>query len=529
MSDVSDIQVSVIVPAYNAEGTLDETLASLQSQRFRCWEAIIVNDGSTDGTATVAARWAKQDGRMRLLSQRNSGHSAARNTGIRAARYDWLLFLDADDWLAPEYLERMTHVLAADPQLDAVVCGSVRVTPSGKLGRPALFEPSFGNRLFAAFAQDCPFAIHSCLVRHSVVKAVGGFDPNLRACGDWDFWQRVARAGPRLSVVREVLAFYRVRPGSVSTNAERFLSDGMTVIRRGHARDPRVPAPHPEYANGLPSDGLPEALFRHALWPASLVLARGGDARPLLRLLAEERAPSLDPFRVASRLFQYVPIAAGRSREDWPELWPVVKEQLGAFLVELEAQSGAVELGQRSMAQLEWLILNSADLKRPFTIGATYSVHIDVDRPIADVAVPDAEKWLHCVVEAAGQYVGSIQLEILGRVVTGMAIADAITTNFAWSLLCKRFRVSWPRNSRLGQCLCLLRRPRLLGLLLRLVLGMRSVRMDLQPAYAESPFRRGRVKEFVWAAARRMVRVNGLVTAAQCGESTQTTTAQIDP
>src|SRR2546423_3757367 len=101
------MQFSVIVPAYNAETTLADTLASLHDQTFPDWEAIIVDDGSTDRTAEIAASWAGQDNRFRLVRQANGGESAARNTGISAAQHNWLLFLDADDWVSRQYLQRM--------------------------------------------------------------------------------------------------------------------------------------------------------------------------------------------------------------------------------------------------------------------------------------------------------------------------------------------------------------------------------------------------------------------------------------
>src|SRR5687767_6379658 len=93
--------VSVVVPAYNAAATLAEALRSLVGQTFPRWEAIVVDDGSSDGTADVAAQFAEMDTRFRVIRQANQGEAGARNAGIEAARFDWLLFLDADDWMAP--------------------------------------------------------------------------------------------------------------------------------------------------------------------------------------------------------------------------------------------------------------------------------------------------------------------------------------------------------------------------------------------------------------------------------------------
>src|SRR3989304_8511405 len=117
------MNVSVIIPAHNAANTLTETLESLCAQTFKNWEVIVVDNGSNDGTQAIAATFAEKDHRIRVVSEPQKGVCIARNAGIRMSRFDWLLFLDADDWLLPQHLERMTSVLAADPNLGGVYCG----------------------------------------------------------------------------------------------------------------------------------------------------------------------------------------------------------------------------------------------------------------------------------------------------------------------------------------------------------------------------------------------------------------------
>ncbi|HYO82165.1 MAG TPA: glycosyltransferase family 2 protein, partial [Bryobacteraceae bacterium] len=99
--------VSVIIPARNSEATLARTLDSLRAQSIEHWEAIVVNDGSSDGTPAIAREYAERDGRIRVITGAGKGVSAARNCGIAAARCDWLVFLDADDELRPDYLLEM--------------------------------------------------------------------------------------------------------------------------------------------------------------------------------------------------------------------------------------------------------------------------------------------------------------------------------------------------------------------------------------------------------------------------------------
>jgi glycosyltransferase involved in cell wall biosynthesis len=105
--------VSAIIPARDAEATLGQTLDSLLAQTVPDWEAVVVDDGSVDGTAEVALAYAARDPRVRLLRARAGGAAAARNAGLALARGRRLLFLDADDWVAPAHLERLLGALAA--------------------------------------------------------------------------------------------------------------------------------------------------------------------------------------------------------------------------------------------------------------------------------------------------------------------------------------------------------------------------------------------------------------------------------
>ena len=178
------LNVSVIIPAYNAAETISDTLNSLLAQTWPDWEAIVVDDGSTDATGEIVRGFAERDARFRVITQCNGGESAARNSGIALARYDWLLFLDADDWISPRHLERMTNELISDPELDAVHCGYARVASDGTLVVEK-YPPPTGD-LFSTLARRAAFPVHACIVRRSLVEEVGRFDISLRTSPDWD-------------------------------------------------------------------------------------------------------------------------------------------------------------------------------------------------------------------------------------------------------------------------------------------------------------------------------------------------------
>ena len=112
--------VSVIVPAFNAETVLAEALLSVQNQTYPHYEIIVVDDGSTDRTRQIAARFAGSDPRIRFFEQANAGSAAARNTALRHARGEWIAFLDADDTWLPAKLERVKSFSASDASTSAL-------------------------------------------------------------------------------------------------------------------------------------------------------------------------------------------------------------------------------------------------------------------------------------------------------------------------------------------------------------------------------------------------------------------------
>jgi len=107
--------VSIVIPAYNSGETIGRTLNSLRAQQHARWEAIVVDDGSSDKTADIVAEVARGDRRIHLIKQPNAGAGAARNTGLAHAQGEWIIFLDADDTLSAGHLSRMLRAVRDDP------------------------------------------------------------------------------------------------------------------------------------------------------------------------------------------------------------------------------------------------------------------------------------------------------------------------------------------------------------------------------------------------------------------------------
>jgi hypothetical protein len=366
--------VSIIVPAFNAAATIAETLRSICAQTWTQWEAIVVDDGSTDETSAVVAEFVGREPRISLLRQDNGGEASARNTGLARATRDWLLFLDADDWISPVHLERMMSALAAHPELGAVHCASVRVAGDGTFVSDN-YEPPDGD-LFPTLARRAAFPIHACIVRRSIVVEAGRFDPSLRTSPDWDLWQRVARMGTRFGAVREVLAYYRMRPQSASLDGARLFADGLRVLKQGHAPDPRVSRPHPDHAQGAPPEGVLSQQYYLLCWCAGLMIGAGQSGVSILSTVRDQPYANLYADAVARCLFESVPLPTCRTPASWDALWPSAKALIAEFLPALEAQSQTAGLAASALTELKTLIGRSS--------AASGSIFTELERAVVE-------------------------------------------------------------------------------------------------------------------------------------------------
>jgi peptidoglycan/xylan/chitin deacetylase (PgdA/CDA1 family)/glycosyltransferase involved in cell wall biosynthesis/2-polyprenyl-3-methyl-5-hydroxy-6-metoxy-1,4-benzoquinol methylase len=321
--------VSVIIPAFNAAQTIDKALHSLDRQGRVAWEAIVVDDGSTDDTGEIVRRRMKREPRLRLIRQAQSGVSAARNAGVAAAYGEWLCFLDADDWLAPRAFGRLLALARHDPEASVLVGGATRVGERGEVwdwDSRDLTDP------FAVLSTHCSIAIHSALVRRSAVRDLGGFDEELKSSEDWDLWQRLARAGRRFAQTRKRVAFYRARPGSLSRDLPRAAHAGLAVMRRGHAPDPRVQRPLARHRDGAPADDLPTHEFYYLLWCAARDIATGGDGLATAAPLRDGRDVDFSPSAIGGLMASGIADALACRLDRLGPYWERFEPKLAALL-----------------------------------------------------------------------------------------------------------------------------------------------------------------------------------------------------
>jgi glycosyltransferase involved in cell wall biosynthesis len=205
------MHIGVIIPAFNVAPWLRDAIRSVLSQTNRDWTLVVVDDGSTDATADIAT--AFPDPRICLIRQPNRGVSAARNSGLAAVAADAVLFLDADDWLAPNALAILSDTLADCPWAVAAVSGYARITSGGATRHEA--PPSTVALLPRLLVRNLFANGGHILIRREAIDAAGGFNTALSYGEDWEYWTRLALQGEFVSIrTPDPLLFVRERAGS---------------------------------------------------------------------------------------------------------------------------------------------------------------------------------------------------------------------------------------------------------------------------------------------------------------------------
>lgn len=227
--------VSVVIPVYNGRRFVADAIASVSEQTHPAVECIVVDDGSTDGTAAVVAATGAS---VICIRQANQGVSAARNAGAARARGELLAFLDADDLWLPDKLAAQVAELDRGryPMVTCaaeVVDAKLHPTGSSTMSLPAS-QPLLGMVLFGtASTVSCS---STALLTRAAFDRLGGFDPELGMSADWDFLARFLLAYGGVSYVSQPLIKYRLHDSNMSRGLERMESDMVRAYRKLFAR-----------------------------------------------------------------------------------------------------------------------------------------------------------------------------------------------------------------------------------------------------------------------------------------------------
>lgn len=227
--------ISVIIPAYNAEKTIKETIESVLNQTFSDFELIVVNDGSQDSTSEIASRIS--DPRLKVFSYPNSGASVSRNRGFEHAVGELIAFLDADDLWSSDKLEAQLAALEANPQADIAYSWTDCIDESGQFLRRGGHITVNGDALEKLLMMDILENGSTPLIRRQALTEVGGFDESLQAGQDWDLYLRLAADHYFVAVPRSQV-FYRISSNSLSANVRKLESACLYVLDRAYSKAP---------------------------------------------------------------------------------------------------------------------------------------------------------------------------------------------------------------------------------------------------------------------------------------------------
>lgn len=403
--------VSIIIPAFDAEDTLARTLGSVRDQFLTDWECIVIDDGSSDDTARVASELATLDPRLSVLRQENAGVSAARNAGIARARGTWVHFLDADDTISPAHLAALVRTAGQHEKADLIYCDWRHVGADGAPGYRHHVDVTIDP--FGAFARNCAFPVHAAITRTEALRAVGGYDPALRMCEDWDLWQRLARTGFVFRKSTDALAEYLLVAGSASANHLGFLAGATTVISRGHATDPRLRGD--TLAPPAPAEELPNRLTAMAFWLAGRAIGAGQDAAALLAAASFPLDLRFDAATAAAMLMDGFAAGSGKPSPDWAALWPDLRPVFLSLLERIEPAFAMPDFVRLTLREAERKMIQTTKAVEA-DIGATALRRFDRDAPASDLVPAPGIDRLAGYCGTPGAMLGRFEIPVTGRI-----------------------------------------------------------------------------------------------------------------
>ena len=237
--------VSIVIPLYNSENFIRETISSVLQQTYANWELMVVDDVSSDGGPEIVAEFSKIDSRIQLFkaSKNYGGPAGPRNLGIRKAKGEFVAFLDSDDLWLPQKLALQVKFMLENPDIDVVGTNAV-IIPQGSSNALLMFK---NKRLTYSDLLRAPLGLlgktyiinSSVLMRRSAIEAIGEIDesPSLIASEDYDYWLRVLQCREAsIAILRASLVKYRIHPNNLTGLSDRSARsfDRLKLIYQKH-------------------------------------------------------------------------------------------------------------------------------------------------------------------------------------------------------------------------------------------------------------------------------------------------------
>lgn len=228
--------VTVIIPVFNGDKYIASTIESVLSQTYENLEIIVIDDGSTDKTCDIVKRY---EGKVTYIHQMNRGAAAARNNGLKHAKGRYIQFLDADDYLEEDKIEKQVSFLQENEKFDICYCDCIRfygeLKEEEKYRRHVTGEVDDLIYEIINFDQIFPFPIHSLLVKKSVFEQMGVFDESIKSDEDREFWLRAALKQYQFGYTNFFGAYYRKHGASATDNKAKLIPGQLEFL--GIARD----------------------------------------------------------------------------------------------------------------------------------------------------------------------------------------------------------------------------------------------------------------------------------------------------
>ena len=336
--------VSVIIPAYNQGCYLDKAVQSVLGQTYPNFEIIIVDDGSTDNTASIGCSYNAPH--IHYVRQENQGLPAARNTGLRYAQGEFVSYLDSDDLFLPDKLKLLMEAFEVRPDLGFVAGQAIPINetdqPLGKMYDSPVPQPLeellLGN----------PLHVGSVLVRRAWQDRAGEFDTSLRSYEDWDMWLRLALLGCQMGWVAQPVSLYRFHPAQMTRLGSQMTHATFAVLEKVF-RSPDLPPAWQALHDRAYSNAYLRAMAQayHAqdfpqakefmIEAIRLNTALGENQAELLakKLSALATSPKiLDPLEFLARIYNNLPA-------ELPELRAQASKQLSQFAMDTAFEANA--------------------------------------------------------------------------------------------------------------------------------------------------------------------------------------------
>lgn len=247
---MSEPQVSIVLPVWNARDTLDECIDSIAAQSCSSFEVVVVDDGSTDGSGQVLSRWSDHDPRVRYLRQNKSGIVSALNAGLAMARGEFVARMDADDIMYPSRLQVQLEYLRQHPGID-LVATQVNLFPQHKIQAGFAEYIRWQNRCVTnddvrdEIYIESPFAHPSVMYRKQVVVRLGGYREG-HFPEDYELWLRMMHAGCGMAKISTLLLDWREDETRATRVDPRYSRNAFDQLRADYLfRDPRIRGDRP--------------------------------------------------------------------------------------------------------------------------------------------------------------------------------------------------------------------------------------------------------------------------------------------